>query len=444
MSFRKAARFLSYLSAISGLLVWVKSPPGILGGVAWLPKLWAGAWAPFLAVLGMAGALFAGLLRDRRALWAGFFGAAALVRYTRQVTAGIDQFSVAFGEHWEQHIPSSLRYRLSPQRYTFIQPAPPGTTSPREVILGVSQGTNHLLLADVWEPPGGGQRTGMVIIYLHGGLWQALDKGFLVQPLFRRLTGQGHVVLDVAYSLSPEANLERMLCDVKQAILWMKRHAAEIGIKPERIVLMGVSGGAHLALLAAYAPHHPAFRALQPEADISVRGVVGISAITDLSAYFVEYGLANPKQPEYSSQITGDLRPHHFDKTWLDRFLTRQRIFPAYRHANMPGGALLLVYLMGGTLLEKAEAYRLGSPVTHVGAHCPPTLLLHGEDDIIINPSQARRLHEALKDAGVRSVYIELPGAVHAFDQYFGVSRRIAPAAQSATYDLERFLALLV
>jgi len=44
----------------------------------------------------------------------------------------------------------------------------------------------------------------------------------------------------------------------------------------------------------------------------------------------------------------------------------------------------------------------------------------------------------------VPSVYIEFPRSVHGFDQYFGVSRRIAPAAQSATYDIERFLALMV
>jgi acetyl esterase/lipase len=360
------------------------------------------------------------------------------------LTARRDHFSAAFGEHWEQHIPLSLYNRLPAQRYTFIQPAPPGATRQNDVILGISPGSNHFLLADIWEPPVGAARTGLAMIYLHGGLWQALDKGFLVQPLFRRLAGQGHVILDVAYSLSPEANLDRMLCDVKQAIVWMKKHAAEYGTHPERIVLMGVSGGAHLALMAAYARNHPALQSFHPGADISVRGVIGMAAITDLCAFFIEYGQSNPKQPQYSAQIPGDLRPRFFDKSWLDRFLTRQRIFPVYRHANMPGGALLLVYLLGGTLLERPEAYRLGSPLVHVGAHCPPTLLMHGEDDIIINPSQSRRLHQRLRKAGVRSVYIEAPGAVHAFDQYFGVSRRIAPAAQSATYDIERFLALLV
>ena len=70
--------------------------------------------------------------------------------------------------------------------------------------------------------------------------------------------------MDVAYSLAPGADLNRMLGDVKQAIVWMKTHALEYKINPDRIVLMGVSGGAHLALLAAYAPDHPAFQACLP------------------------------------------------------------------------------------------------------------------------------------------------------------------------------------
>ncbi len=441
---RKAARILSYISAASGFLALVKSPPGTLGAVLWLPKLWAGAWAPFLAIFGGVGALFGWWVKDLAAVWAGLFGAAALLRYTRQVTAQHDHLAAAFGKHWEQRIAWFLKVRLPPRRYTLIQPAPPAASGRRDVVLGVSAGTNHLLLADVWEPPANIPRTGLALLYFHGGLWQALGKGFLTQPLFRRLAGQGHVILDVAYSLTPEARLERMLGDVKQAIVWMQQHAGRYGVDPNRIVLMGVSGGAHLALLAAYAPGHPALQAVHPDTEVSVRAVIGVAAITDLRAYFDEYGRANPQQPEFSSQISDDLRPRIYSKTWLDKFLTRRRIFPAYRHANMPGGALLLVDLLGGTLREIPEAYRLGSPVVHAGAHCPPTLLVHGEEDIIVDVSHARRLHRALQDAGALSVLIELPKAVHAFDQYFGVSRRIAPAAQSATYDIERFLALMV
>jgi acetyl esterase/lipase len=86
----------------------------------------------------------------------------------------------------------------------------------------------------------------------------------------------------------------------------------------------------------------------------------------------------------------------------------------------------------------------LGSPLYHAGNGCPPTLQIFAEEDFIIHPSHGRRLHEKLQAAGVTSLYVEYPHTVHAFDHYFGLSRRVAAAAQSAVYDIERFLALLI
>jgi acetyl esterase/lipase len=443
MVIETAARILSIFSLVCVLWTLVKAPTGLIGGVLWLPKLWAGAWAPVLALAGILGALLGLNSGDYLAMTAGLFGAGLGIRHTILVTRNHDHFTQAFGESWQERIPADLHRRLGSKRYRFIQPAPPVIPGERDVDLGRSIGTDEPLLCDIWKPPQGIPNTGLAIIYFHGGLWQALDKDFLTQPLFRRLAGQGHVIMDVAYSLAPAAGLNRMLGDVKQAILWMKTHAHEYQVDPARIVLMGVSGGAHLALLAAYAPGHPAFQHLSPGADMSVRGVVSIFGLTDLEAFFHEYGKSNPKQPEYSSQITDNLRPRLHDRTWLDRFMTRSRAFPAYRYGNMPGGALALVDLLGGTLKEKADDYRQASPLTHVGPHCPPTMQVLAGEDFIVAPSHGRRLHQALRAAGVSSVYLEFPGSVHGFDQYFGVSRRIAPAAQSATYDIERFLALM-
>ena len=410
----------------------------------WIPKLWASAWAPFLALMGGLGALLGLVSKEYYALLAGLVGAALGIRHTLIVTRQHDHFTQAFGENWEDRIPPDLRTRLWPKRYRFIQPAPPLVPGQRNVNLGKSCKTDELLLGDIWQPPEGFPHTGVAIIYLHGGLWQALDKDFLTQPLFRRLVSQGHVIMDVAYSLAPGADLNRMLGDVKQAIVWMKTHALEYEINPDRIVLMGVSGGAHLALLATYAPDHPAFKHVSPSADMSIRAVVSMFGVTDLSAFYQEYGQTNPKQPEYTTQITDDIRPRVFNKTKLDRLMTRTRAFPAYRHGNMPGGALLLVYLLGGTLKEIPEVYHLASPIVHVGPHCPPTLQIFDENDFVVDGSHGRRLHQALCKVGAKSVYIEIPETVHGFDQYIGVSRRVAPAAQSASYDLERFLALMV
>ena len=410
----------------------------------WLPKLWASAWAPLLALIGGLGSLLGWISKDYYASLAGLLGAALEIRHVILVTKPGDYFSPVFGKNWEDRIPPELKVGLSSKRYRLIQPAPPKVPGQHNVNLGKSGQMDEPLLCDIWQPPEGVRRTGLGIIYLHGGLWQALDKNFLTQPLFCRLASQGHVIMDVAYSLAPDADLNRMLGDVKQSILWMKSHSQEYGINPDRIVMMGVSGGAQLALLAAYAPDHPAFQRVHPMEELSVRAVVSMFGITDLSAFYQEYGRSTRKQPEFSTEITDDLRPYIHDKTWLERLLTRSRAFPAFRHANMPGGALLLVDLLGGTLKEIPDVYRQASPIVHVGRHCPATLQISAENDFVVDVSHGRRLHRALCEAGAVNVYIEFPESVHGFDQYFGVSRRVAPAAQSATYDIERFLALVV
>jgi len=95
-------------------------------------------------------------------------------------------------------------------------------------------------------------------------------------------------------------------------------------------------------------------------------------------------------------------------------------------------------------LNEIPHIYELFSPITHVGPHCPPTLQIFGDQDFAIDVSHGRRLDSALQIENVESVYIEIPDTVHAFDQYFGVSPRVAPAAQMAANDIEQFLALMV
>ena len=117
----------------------------------------------------------------------------------------------------------------------------------------------------------------------------------------------------------------------------------------------------------------------------------------------------------------------------------RTGILPSY--GKYVGYGDLLPSLCGGTLDEVPELYRLGSPINHIGPHCPPTLQLQGAHDAGGMVPDVRRLHRALRRAGATSVYVEFPDTEHAFDLVFP---KWSPAAQAATYDTERFLALMV
>ncbi len=97
---------LGTISLFFGLFTIIKSPRGIWGGVVWLPKLWAGAWAPFLAMAGILGAVLGVVSRDYYSLVAGLLGAALEFRHILIVTRRQDGLTRAFGAGWEQRIPA--------------------------------------------------------------------------------------------------------------------------------------------------------------------------------------------------------------------------------------------------------------------------------------------------------------------------------------------------
>jgi acetyl esterase/lipase len=100
-----------------------------------------------------------------------------------------------------------------------------------------------------------------------------------------------------------------------------------------------------------------------------------------------------------------------------------------------------LAPLLGGHPDECPETYALYSAGNYVHAGCPPTLFVHGEDDIMAPVRATRNLYSRLESANVPAVLHLLPQTDHAFDL---VCPSISPATHNAIYDVERFLALQV
>ncbi len=425
-------RILGLLAAGLGILTLVPPQRRQLSGPMFISKRLAEALVPLLALVGTLGALLGVVYDDLVAVCTGLVGAVISAWHLFKMTAPHERadFDRIFGPDWQARIPDSLRSHMLKRRYT---PLLVSTSSPhwqRDVCFG-----EHLR-CDVWEPPTGVPRTGLAVVYLFGGGWHYMDKDLGTRRLFRHLAGQGHVIMDAAYTLAPRAQLVRQIGDVKRAIAWLKSSADRYGVNPERLVLMGCSSGAHLALLAAYTPNHPRLQPTDISVDTSVRAVVSYSGMPDLLASYAYF------QDHLGRFLSDKIPLGRWTIAAIEAIFQRTRYLPA--GGQYVDAADWIPSLLGGTPDEALDMYRLASPIHHVGPHCPPTLLLQGEHDFTGITPDVRRLHRALGDNGVPSIYVEFPNTEHAFDMVPANLPGWLPAAQAAAYVTERFLAMMI
>ena len=103
------------------------------------------------------------------------------------------------------------------------------------------------------DTPGSKLRPALVIV--HGGGWRAGSKSDDVfQRLMKEYARKGYVTINVEYRLTDEAPFPACIEDVKCAVRWLRAHAGEYRVDPDRIGGYGHSAGAHLVLMLAMAP----------------------------------------------------------------------------------------------------------------------------------------------------------------------------------------------
>lgn len=429
---KRLATLLGVVSA--GLSVLVVRPVNSYQGFIF--KSTATAQTPALTVLGTVTAAFGAIRRSRFAILTGLLGAGVGTYYIARVTTSHDGHERAFGPDWKQRINPEVERRMLPHRWSMRLPRVPEPHWARDVPFCIIPGTDRQLLADIWEPAASVERSGTAIVYLYGGSWHFFDKDVLTRPLFRQLTAQGHVVMDAAHRSCPETDVIGMVGDVHRAVAWIKANAERYGIDPGRVVLMGGSSGAHIALLAAYAPHEPK---LVPEelhdADTSVMAVVswyGIPEMASAVERWLGQEAASPPPPVWDRKEPGKVA--NLLNIWMMR-----RPLTAAQSPPAPPVRQLVQHLLGVEPGETGTAmYDLASPIHHVNPACPPTLMLQGTHDAVVPLEAARRLHRSLEAAGVPVVYVEYIWTEHAFDLMYPPLAN--PAAKAALYDLERFL----
>jgi acetyl esterase/lipase len=209
-----------------------------------------------------------------------------------------------------------------------------------------------------------------VVVWIHGGAWKEGSKypcpiGFMA--------AQNLAIVSIDYRLTEVAPFPAQIYDCKGAVRWLRAHAVELGLDPDRIGIFGASAGGHLAALLGTTADVPA-----------LEGDVG--------------GNLN-----YSSRVQAVCAfypPTDFDKLVTD---------PAERQSSNTDVA----HLLGGSLNENLEKARLASPVTYVNKNAAPFYLLHGGEDTLVPPSQSVLLYDALRKAGVPAQLAIIPGKGH-------------------------------
>jgi len=228
--------------------------------------------------------------------------------------------------------------------------------------------------ADAVAPP--------LLVWVHGGGWSRGTHNRVSNFAF---VEAGYALASVGYRLSGAAPFPAQVQDIKGAIRFLRAQARTHGYDPERIAILGVSAGAHLAALAATTNDDPV-----------LEGTVGgnLDQSSDVVAAVSYFGASN-----------------------LTTILAQSTPFGL--NIRVPG----LTALFGGPPKERTELARLASPVFHVDASDPPLLLLHGDQDPQMPINQSHELHGAYEALGLDVHFEVVHGAAHGGEKFFDAER---------------------
>lgn len=230
-----------------------------------------------------------------------------------------------------------------------------------QITMNVPYGKEPSQTLDIYLPFNRSASATKIFVIIHGGGFNSGRKDELtsyIQPMQHRLDDYAFFNISYRQATSPGTLFPTQENDVKSALQFIIDHSAEYGVS-KKMVLLGVSAGGLLALLQGYKYKEP----VVPAAIISFFGP------TDL--------------------------------------------IELYKHPLNPLVAFTLKQVTGTTPAEYPFIYFESSPVNFVTTDSPPTLLLQGGRDPIVNPEQQMLLQDKLTRAGVRNEFVFYPNEGH-------------------------------
>lgn len=269
-----------------------------------------------------------------------------------------------------------------------IQCGQTGLSSHEDIVYSspTTGGKKTDLKLDLQVPKGSGAKP--LVVYITGGGFVADDKAAnLAQRTY--VAEQGYAVASIEYrTISNGATYKNGVADVKSAVRYLRAHADQYGIDGTKVAVWGQSAGAYLAAMAGTTNGDKQF-------DIGDN----LDRSSDVQAVVYEFG-------------AGDL-----SKVADDFDAATQKTY------NAPG-SFINAYVFGPgskkTVTGDAAANAAANPATYANSRTAPFILLQGDNDHVMSPSQSLILADALKAKDVDATRYVVKGADHGDMSFLG------------------------
>ena len=212
-------------------------------------------------------------------------------------------------------------------------------------ITDISFADHERLMLDIYTPRNHTEKDDLpVLLFFHGGSWKSNNKDKF-KYIGRTMASRGYITVIPNYRLVPQSRYPDQIKDAARALRWVERNIGEYGGSHNNIILCGHSAGGHLASLLA------------------------------------------------------------FDDSWLKKYdINRDHI----KSLVLLAGVYIFAdsYEEGHELVQNfvpADNWQEAQPYLHVDGEAPPTYIIHGENDKMVDIDQSRFLSRKLTKHGVET-----------------------------------------
>ena len=257
-----------------------------------------------------------------------------------------------------------------------------------DVVYGHKDGL--ALTFDVFTPD---EANGAGVLFIMSSGWESWwnrpdEDGAL--PQHESLLRSGFTVFRVRHGSAPRYKVPDAYADVRRAVRFIRLNSTAYGVDPNRLGVTGGSAGGHLALMLGLAADDG-----DPTADDEI--LKGSSKVAAVVARFAPIDLRAHRTHSESSPPDFPNDAMYFASGVVRSLLTGQTFYSALVFDDVVAASI--------------------SPILHVSADDPPTLLIHGDADRVVDPNNSRVIHEALANRGVETDLVVVVDGPHGFEE---------------------------